>query len=47
MDEAVPASTVRSLLADAQTYAYLENYLRLKSNGATADELASLVPAGN
>lgn len=47
MDEAVPASTVRSILADAQTYAYLENYLRLKSNGATADELASLVPAGN
>ena len=47
MDEAVPASTVRSLLADAQTYAYLTKYLQLKANGANADELASLAPAGN
>ncbi|MAO23317.1 MAG: hypothetical protein CMJ25_21400 [Phycisphaerae bacterium] len=47
MDEAVSAETVRSIFSDADTYAYLEKYLRLKSNGATADELASLAPAGN
>lgn len=47
MDEAVPASTVRSVFSDAQTYAYLENYLRLKQNGASAEELGNLVPAGN
>jgi len=47
MDEAVPASKLRAVLADADTYAYLEKYLRLKANGATADELASLAPAGN
>lgn len=47
MDEAVPARKVRTVLDDAQTYAYLQNYLRLKQNGASAEELGNLVPAGN